>query len=117
MLSLYLTLRFLKFVGVLLFFAGVVGTFRAPDAATRRRWAEGHAAPGFVLTWTMGLALASTTGASLAQPWIVLGAVGGTAAALATLAQAHLARAKSPALSALATLSFVVSLGGMVWKP
>lgn len=117
MLSSYLLLRFLKFVGVAVFFAGVVGTFRATDVSGRRRWAEGHAAPGFVLTWLMGLGLASTTGATLAQPWIVIGAVMGTTSVLATLAQAHLAKEKSRSLSAVGSLSFITSLAAMVWKP
>jgi hypothetical protein len=117
MLSGYLVLRFLKFVGVAVFFAGVVGTFRSADREQHRRWAEGHAAPGYVLTWVMGLGLASLTGAKLAQPWIVLGALLGTTSVLATLAQAHLAGSKSKPLSAVASLAFIASLAAMVWKP
>lgn len=117
MLSSYLVLRFLKFVGVAVFFAGVVGTFRATDREQRRRWAEGHAAPGYVLTWVMGLGLASTTGATLAQTWIVLGVLAGSLSVLATLAQAHMTAQKSKPLSALASLAFIASLAVMVWKP
>jgi hypothetical protein len=117
MLSSYLLFRFLKFVGVALFFAGIVGTFRAEDRSGRRRWAEGHAAPGYVLTWIMGLGLSSVTGVTLAQTWIVLGALSGTTSVLATLAQAHLVAEKSRGLSALASLAFVASLAVMVWKP
>jgi multisubunit Na+/H+ antiporter MnhG subunit len=113
----YLFVRLLKLLGVLMFFSGIVGTFRAHDQANRRQWAEGYAAPGYVLTWTCGLGLASMQGRSLAETWIVVSACLGTASVSATLVQAHLRTEKSRPLSMTALLCFLGSMVVMVWKP
>lgn len=114
----YMVLRFVKYVGVLTFFAGLVGTFQASDAAGRRKWAERHAAPGYVMTWLCGLGLASTAGHSLAQTWIVLGAALGTVSVWAVLWQAHfMPHRRSKVLSMVASQGFLASLAAMVFKP
>ncbi|MBL8939852.1 MAG: hypothetical protein JNM69_35180 [Archangium sp.] len=116
-MSVWLALRFVKFVALAVFFAGIVGTFRAGSADERRRWADRHAAPGFVLLWFCGLGLVSTTGQPLFSRWI-LGAVACSLLSIWTvLAQAHLLQSKSKALSAAASLGFVTALALMVWRP
>jgi hypothetical protein len=116
-MSAYLWLRFFKFVGVAVFFAGTVGTFSAVELDVRRRWAELHAAPGYILTWVCGLGLASATGQNPAQRWVLLAIIASTASLFATLGQAHLLETKSRPLAMLASLGFVSALASMVWKP
>lgn len=117
MLSWLLVLRFVKFVAVAAFFAGITGTFTSGDRDARRRWADRHAAPGFVLTWVVGLAMASSRGDALMSHWIVGAVFASMFAVWATLAQAHLRTEKSRALSMTAMLGFVTSLALMVFRP
>ena len=117
MLSALLVYRFLKFIAVAAFFAGIVGTFSATYRETRRRWADRHAAPGFVLTWILGTVLATTRGDSLVSRWIVGAVIASSIAIWATLAQAHLVSDKSRALSMAGSLGFVVALALMVFRP
>lgn len=117
MLSALLVYRFLKFIAVAAFFAGIVGTFSATDRETRRRWADRHAAPGFVLTWILGTVLATTRGDSLVSSWIVGAVITSSIAIWATLAQAHLVVDKSRALSMTGSLGFVATLALMVFRP
>lgn len=116
-MSAYLFLRFLKFLGVALLFAGTVGTFSAKDLDARRKWAELHAAPGYVLTWMVGLALATVTNRNPMEAWVVIAALSSTVSLLAVLTQAHLVERKRPGLSMLASAGFVIALASMVWKP
>lgn len=112
-----LSLRLAKLLVVSTFFAGIVGTFSAPELAQRRRWADRHAAPGFVLTWALGVGLASVRGDSLVSRWIVGAVILSTLAIWATLAQAHLRRERSRPLSAVASLGFTGALALMVFRP
>lgn len=112
-----LLLRLAKLLVVSTFFAGLVGTFSAPELAQRRRWADRHAAPGFVLTSLFGAGLATVRGDSLVSRWIVGAVLLSTVAIWSTLAQAHLMHARSRALSALASLSFTGAMALMVFRP
>ncbi|MDP1920999.1 MAG: hypothetical protein Q8L14_32460 [Myxococcales bacterium] len=116
-MSSYLLLRFFKFLGVALLFAGTVGTFSAKDLDARRTWAELHAAPGFVLTWMVGLAVATTTGVNPMVSWVVIAALSSTVSLLAVLTQAHLVERRHLGLSVLAAAGFLAALASMVWKP
>jgi hypothetical protein len=117
LISTYLFVRTLKFIGLALFAAGIAGTFGAVDATGRRRWAEIVAASGYVLSWMAGLGLGATSGTQLGQRWVGIGALLGTSAILATLSQAHLAKERSGGLSLVAGGSFVAAIVVMVWKP
>lgn len=117
MLSTLLVYRFLKFIAVAAFFAGIVGTFGAKDPDERRRWADRHAAPGFVLTWILGTALATTRGDSLVSRWIVGAVIASSIAIWATLAQAHLVKHQSRGLAMAGSLAFVATLALMVFRP
>lgn len=116
-MGVYLWLRFFKFIGVALFFSGTVGTFSATDSERRRRWAELHAAPGYIVTWVVGLGLASSSGVGLAHTWVVVAAVASTVSLFATLTQAHLLARDSRPLALVASGGFVAALALMVWKP
>jgi hypothetical protein len=116
-MSAYLFLRFLKFIGLGLLFAGTVGTFSARDLDARRSWAELSAAPGYVLSWMVGLALATTNGLNPMASWVVISALSSTVSLLAVLTQAHFIERRQLGLSLLAAAGFVVALASMVWKP
>src|SRR5687768_13343816 len=107
MISTLLFVRFLKFVSVAAFFAGMVGTFSAKTPEERRRWSDRHAAPGFVLTWVCGFAMSRMTGHSLVAGWVVGAAVASTVCIWCVLAQAHMRSDKAASLSGLASLSFI----------
>ena len=94
-----------------------MGTFSAKDPDTRRTWAEFHAAPGFILSWMVGLAAATTTGVNPMVSWVVISALSSTVSLFAVLTQAHLVERRHVGLAVLAAVGFLAALASMVWKP
>jgi hypothetical protein len=70
MSSIWLTLRFAKFVGILAFGMGIAGALMGGSTAQRQRAAYWLATPGFLLTAVAGYGMSKATGASLGAPWI-----------------------------------------------
>lgn len=66
----YTTLRFLKWIAVFLLVSGILGAFMAGGLKDRQRAAYWLATPGFVLTWTLGFAIAETRSISMGSPWV-----------------------------------------------
>ncbi len=79
-MDLWIFWRFLKFVGVAAFTAGVLGAVLLPDGAQRRRAAHGLASLGLGVVWISGYALLKAKGLSLGEPWISRSLLGGIAA-------------------------------------
>jgi hypothetical protein len=68
---LVLTLRFAKFLAITLFLSGLAATFAGESLATRKKVIGRVLAPGFLLTWTLGFALAFATGSPLLTPFVL----------------------------------------------
>ena len=66
-----LTLRFAKFLAVALFVAGLAGAFTGETVARRKLAVAAVLAPGFLLTWTFGFALAIATRSPLLTPFVI----------------------------------------------
>jgi len=71
----YHLLHLLKFIGVILFGGGMVGSFVASSTADRKRLVHGVASPGLVITWLAGYLLTLQLGVPLGELW-VLGGLG-----------------------------------------
>ncbi|MGB0680074.1 MAG: hypothetical protein ACPGUV_10475, partial [Polyangiales bacterium] len=65
-----LPLRFAKWVAVLLYVCGAVGTVLTPPLGLRRRFAYRLAGPGFVLTWLAGFLLLSARRYDPLSMWV-----------------------------------------------
>ncbi len=118
-MSAWLAWRLVKWVAVMLFAAGILGGVGASSLGDRRRAAYALAAPGFVLLWLSGWALARETGASLGAPWISVGLLASLIALQAVVWGVERARAPAArrlvAVAALASL--LVGTGFMVARP
>lgn len=69
--ELLFALRFAKFLAIALFLAGLAATFASERLEAKRRSVGLLVAPGFLLTWGFGFALAMLVGHSLFAPFIL----------------------------------------------
>ncbi len=67
--------RVVKWVGVLLFAAGVLGGVMARDVEDRRRAVYAAATPGFIVAWVAGWNLLREAGVSMGSAWVSAGLV------------------------------------------
>jgi hypothetical protein len=112
---LLVSLRFLKFTGVMLYSAGVAGSFMASTPKVRKLAVHGIASSGILLAWAGGYLLSVFRNVPLTELWIL----GGAAASFAS--QLLLVRSvrRPPSLKALVLvlLPLVVTVGLMVVRP
>jgi hypothetical protein len=115
--TLWLVLRFAKFVGILAFGMGVGGALLGGEAAQRQRAAYWLATPGFLLTALAGFGLVKATGASLGAPWISGSLLLSLVALELTVRSVEPGRPRSVAhvVGIIVALAAVVAL--MVWRP
>ncbi len=113
----WLVFRFVKWVGVALFAAGVIGAFFPASMRDRQRAVYLLATPGLILSWTAGYGLARHTEVSLGAPWISASLLLslGTLSLLARFVERDRVAAAPWALAA--TLGLVGTLALMVWRP
>ncbi len=69
-MSAWVVWRLVKWLGVLLFVAGVFGGVLPSSLEDRRRAVYAVATPGFVLTWLAGWALLRIGGTSMGSTWV-----------------------------------------------
>lgn len=112
-MSIWLLLRFLKFVGVGLFAAGVLGAALLPGQRERQLAAYGAATTGFLATWLAGYGVMKLSDRTLAEPWIGM-AMLGSLVALQGAVYAARSATRSPAAAALAAAALLSSVGVMV---
>lgn len=72
-MSAWIAWRVAKWIGVLLFAAGVLGGVTARDVEDRRRAVYAMATPGFVVAWVAGWNLLREAGVSMGSAWVSAG--------------------------------------------
>jgi integral membrane protein len=112
-MSVWLALRFLKFVGIALFASGILGAALLPGQRERQLAAYGAATSGFVATWLAGYGLMKLTGRTMADPSISMAMLASLVALQAAVFAARPAT-RSPAAAALAVAGLASSVGVMV---
>ena len=70
----YRFILLIKFVGVLLYAGGLIGSFVATSLVDRKRAVHSVASPGLVITWSAGYLLITQLHVPLTELWI-LGAI------------------------------------------
>ncbi len=70
----YRVILLIKFVGVLLYAGGLIGSFVATSLVDRKRAVHSIASPGLVITWSAGYLLIMQLHVPLTELWI-LGAI------------------------------------------
>jgi hypothetical protein len=70
----YRVILLFKFVGVLLYAGGLIGSFVATSLVDRKRAVHAVASPGLVITWSAGYLLITQLHVALTELWI-LGAI------------------------------------------
>ena len=70
----YRFILLIKFVGVLLYAGGLIGSFIATSLVDRKRAVHAVASPGLVITWSAGYLLITQLHVPLTELWI-LGAI------------------------------------------
>jgi hypothetical protein len=115
--SVWLALRFAKFVGMLAFGMGIAGALMGGTAAQRQRAAYWLATPGFLLTAVAGYGLVKATGASLGAPWIAGSLLLSLVALELTVRSVEPGRSRSLARVLGIVGALVVVLALMVWRP
>ncbi|MGE0785162.1 MAG: hypothetical protein AB7S26_05690 [Sandaracinaceae bacterium] len=115
-MTIYLVLRFVKLTAVLGYAGGLVGRFTATEPSLQRRSVHRIASPAMLVVWSSGLALASVSGTSFGELWIVLGLVLSLASLLCLVwsvsRPVHLVRA-----CAGAVVPLLLTVGVMVLRP
>ncbi|WP_394824657.1 hypothetical protein [Pendulispora albinea] len=69
----YRLLHLLKFLGVILYAGGLIGSFVATSLPERKRAVHAIASPGLLLTWVTGYLLTTQLNVPLTELWIVGG--------------------------------------------
>lgn len=105
-------LRLLKFIGVAVFTAGVLGSVAIADHRQRRTAAQWVATAGLALVWIAGYGLLKHGGFSMAEPWISRGLLAGWLA-LGAAAWTASAPAVSPWSGSLSVGALVSAFGVM----
>ncbi len=70
----YRVILLIKFVGVVLYAGGLIGSFVATSLVDRKRAVHSIASPGLVITWSAGYLLITQLHVPLTELWI-LGAI------------------------------------------
>lgn len=115
--SVYLALRFAKFVAVIVLFAGSVGAVLARDLADRRRFAFYLAGPGFGLTWLVGFALAAYLSVPFTSTFIVLALPLSLFSLQVVLYTVGREGRRTVTTAVLIVLPLLATLALMVWRP
>ena len=109
--------KFIKFLGVVLFAAGAAGTFASGEWKIRQRYAYFLAAPGFLMTWIGGYMMVDHFGHDLFSGWIV----GAFICSIISINIVHWTAAKpgrgNNMLALVALGGLVVATALMVWRP
>jgi len=114
-MTVWILLRLVKFLGVILFGAGVLGTLQR-DQSARQVAAQRTACVGFTLTWISGFFLVQELGLPLTAPWILASMLTSVVALNGALRAAESAdRAVLPAV--IAHVGLVGTLVLMSWRP
>ncbi len=112
----YRIILLVKFVGVLLFAGGMIGSFIATTPVDRKRAVHSIASPGLLITWIAGYLLTTQLGIPLTELWILGGIL------LSLLSQIALSHsvAREPrhkAAVAVSLISLLLVLLLMVFRP
>ena len=114
--TVYHWLHLLKFIGVISFGGGMVGSFVASTLADRKRAVHGVASPGLAVTWVAGYLLTLQLRVPLGELWVLGGLLLSFAAQLALLhSVARDERRLASRLGAAVPLVLVLVL--MVFRP
>lgn len=105
-------LRLLKFFGVAVFCAGVLGAVALPSQRDRRRSAHVAATLGLAAVWIGGWGLLKHLGLSMAEPWIARALLAGLLSLAAAVWATHGAR-RAPLAGALACSALLAAFGLM----
>jgi FtsH-binding integral membrane protein len=118
--SLWLTLRFAKFVGMLALAMGAaigLAPRTEPDGEQdRQRAVYWLATPGFLITWIAGWGMAKHTGASLGAPWISISMLASLVAMHELIRDVEPGRPRSKLRVAVVVLGLLVSVAVMVFR-
>jgi uncharacterized membrane protein len=71
MMAYYRVILLIKFVGVLLYAGGLIGSFVATSLVDRKRAVHSIASPGLVVTWIAGYLLTTQLHIALTELWII----------------------------------------------
>jgi hypothetical protein len=71
----YQILRLIKFLGVILYAGGLIGSFVATAHADRKRAVHAVASPGLVVTWIAGYLMTTQLQIPLMELWVIAGLV------------------------------------------
>jgi hypothetical protein len=112
---LYRALHLFKFIGVLLFGGGALGSLIASAPKDRKRALHGFASPGLLLTWAAGYALSLLLNLALTELWILGGLVSSFASHLALVLGVSRERSALAVLSVVGPLLLTLVL--MVFRP
>jgi hypothetical protein len=115
-MTLYRLLLLSKFVGIMLYAGGLVGSFTSSALAERRRAVHAIASPGLLLIWTAGYLLSLHIHVPLTELWIVCALILSFASQLALVRAVSHNRRSTGALLA-STLPILVVLALMVFRP
>jgi hypothetical protein len=115
-MTLWWTLRLVKWVGLLLLGGGVAGALGQSSLDARRRAVYRLATPGFFLLWLAGFGLARQTATSLGSPWISASLLS-SLLMLQALAWSVERPGRERAATFLVTLPLAVTLLLMVLQP
>lgn len=113
----WMVLRFCKWVGVLLFTAGVAGAVLPTSFADRQAAVYRLATPGFVLTWLSGYGLLREASVSMGSAWVGAGLLLSLATLQAIVWGVEREDRGRGAVGALALLGLLTTVGVMVERP
>ena len=111
----WLLFRFVKFLGVALFAAGLLGAVLPARQKDRLTAAHGPASVGLLLTWLAGYGMMKHLGLSMKEAWIGWGILA-SLVALGGAASAASRPEARPLSAAIAAAGFFSAMGTMVTK-
>lgn len=113
-MTLWLTLRLAKFIGVIAFAMGVALALGHGPERSRRRAAHWLATSGFIVTWVAGYGMAKMYAISLGRPWISISMVASLIVLHETIRDVEPDRPRSRVRTAVILIALFVSLASMV---
>jgi FtsH-binding integral membrane protein len=114
--SLWLTLRFAKFVGMLALAMGAAIGLAPGAEQDRQRAVYWLATPGFLITWIAGWGMAKHTAVSLGAPWISVSMLASLVAMHELIRDVEPGRPRSKLRVAVVVLGLLVSVAVMVFR-